>query len=100
MKEQLLKNSGELRWSEDERKNIELRIFSLRDDQIASLFYIVGISFSTDDIEDVIKEIRDNKREAIHLSTLLSEADSKENLLWWISYFEKHNRNVAKDEIH
>ncbi len=58
------------------------RILSLRDDQIAALFLVVGITFSHKDIAGVIAEIRERKENAIHLATLIDEADSKENLEW------------------
>ncbi|MFH0906964.1 MAG: hypothetical protein V1829_01800, partial [bacterium] len=80
-----------------ERQELESRILSLRNDQIATLLNLVGLKFSRNDIEDVVKDITENKQCSGHLITLTDEADSKENLLWWISYFEKTNRKSNKN---
>ncbi|MBI4099249.1 hypothetical protein HY442_01820 [Candidatus Parcubacteria bacterium] len=79
----------DLKWKREERRSVASRVLNLRDDQIAALFYAVGVRFSTRDIEEVVSEIRSNGHDAIHLATLLVEADSKKNLLWWVAYFEK-----------
>lgn len=75
----------------DIKSNIKTRILMLRDDQIAALFPAVGITFSHKDIPKVIAEIRERGEVATHLSTLIDEADSKESLEWWVSFFEKAN---------
>ncbi len=80
----------DLPWRREERRSFESRVLNLRDDQIAALFPAVGVMFSPRDIEEVVSEIRSNGHDAIHLATLLAEADSKKNLLWWVDYFEKY----------
>lgn len=82
----------DLKWGDKERKNIENRILSLRDDQIASLQQIVGVCFYKKGIDDVLQEIRKNKNTSIHLSIIVEEARNKEDLIWWVEYFEKHNK--------
>jgi hypothetical protein len=72
---------------------MEKQILKLRDDQIMALFEIVGIRFSKNDFSKVINEIRANKEESQNLGILIDEANSKENLSWWISYFEKANKS-------
>ena len=79
----------DLQWRREEKRRLGSRILNLRDDQIAALFPAVGVTFSPRDIEKVVSEIRKNGHDAIHLATLLAEANSKANLLWWVGYFEK-----------
>ena len=81
---------GDLVWEPEERIGLEKRILALRDDQIASLPYVVGIAFSINDIENIVKDIKENGHQSGHLSILTDEAKSKELLLWWLDYFEKH----------
>lgn len=80
----------ELQWGKKEELNLESRILALRDDQIAALLNLVGLKFNRDNIEHVVSEIRENGHKSGHLPILISEADSKENLLWWVDYFEKY----------
>jgi len=82
----------DLQWTNEERIKLESRIPKLREDQIAALFYCVGIEFSKDDIKNVVNDIIDNKQRSGHLGILTDEADSKENLLWWVRYFESFNK--------
>lgn len=86
------KEQYELEWDENERKEVEKRILNLRDDQLAALLNLVGLGFSLNDIEEVVEEIKTNKHESGHLPILIEEAESKEVLLWWVEFFEKHNR--------
>ncbi len=87
-----VKFKKELGWTKNKRRQLESRILNLRDDQIAALFYLVNIIFDKNDIKKIIKEIKKYKHESINLGTLLSEANSKKNLLWWLSYFESNRR--------
>jgi hypothetical protein len=82
-----------LSWTDEEKTKLESRILNLRKDQIAALLNLVGLDFSKDDIKEVVKDIIENKQNSGHLSILTDEADSKENLLWWIDYFESANEN-------
>lgn len=91
------KTKRELKWNAKEEFELESRILNLRNDQIASLFYLVDIKFSKDDIEEVVREIKENKHGSGHLSILIYEANSKENLLWWINYFEKENSSISRE---
>lgn len=79
----------ELKWTKAERIDLENRILSLRNDQIGALCYLVGIRFDKSDLSEVVDEIRTYGHGSGHLSILTDEADSKENILWWIGYFEK-----------
>jgi len=92
----LSNKSEELDWSEREQLELESRILKLRDDQIAALLYIVGLNFSRNDIEEVVVDIRKNEHKSGHLPILIFEANSKENLLWWLDYFEKQNKKSLK----
>jgi len=83
--------SYELEWTTEEEKDLMRRILNLRDDQIASLLNLVGLNFSLSDIENVVKDIRENSERSAHLPILIHEANSKENLLWWLDYFERAN---------
>ncbi|HOB89897.1 MAG TPA: hypothetical protein PKG74_01015 [Candidatus Colwellbacteria bacterium] len=71
---------------------MEKQILKLRDDQIMALFWLVGVRFEKKYFEDIIKEIRTNKEDSQYLGILIDEADSKNNLSVWISYFEKENK--------
>ncbi len=80
-----------LTWDSKERKEIEDRILKLTDNQIEELFEKVGISWiaSLEEMEEIVSEIRKQKHDSINLDTLMSETDSRENLLKWIEYYEK-----------
>ena len=73
---------------------MEKRILNLRDDQIMALFNLVKIEFAKKDFEEILTEIRTNREDSQHLGILLDEADSAENLLWWVSFFEKENKKT------
>lgn len=80
-------------WEEREKFKVASRILRLRDDQIAALLGgVTGLKFYTEDIEELIREFREDGHRSAHLETLMTEGDSKEILLWWIEFFEKHNR--------
>ena len=85
--------NSDLQWTDKESKEIETRILRLRNDQIAALLYLVDIKFAKRDLEDVVLEIKKNKHDSSHLGILIAEADSKENLLWWVKYFIEANHN-------
>jgi len=87
--------ADELTWENAERQEIESRILALRNDQIGALASIL-VGFSEKDLYEVVQEIRESGVGAIHLATILSEAKSKEKLLWWLDYFEKENKNQLK----
>jgi predicted methyltransferase MtxX (methanogen marker protein 4) len=78
-------------WNKEEKKKTEEQILALRDDQIGALLNLVGLNFSKNDIENVVAEIKEHGSQSGHLPILMEEATSKENLLWWIAYFEKYN---------
>lgn len=80
----------ELKWDDRERVKLETRILKLDDDQLVALFGLVGIYFAKKYIKNVLVEIRECKRESIHLDTLLSEANSKKNLIRWLDFFESN----------
>ena len=82
----------ELNWSEKEIKEIGSRIMGLREDQIAALITISGVEFDFKDIENVVADIKTNKEKSGHLEIVICEADTKESLLWWLEFFEKHSK--------
>lgn len=82
----------ELKWGEKERRELENKILNLRNDQITALFYLVEVPFPKDDIGEVVEEIRKYDRDSAYLNTLLSEADFRENLIWWVDFFKKSNK--------
>jgi len=83
----------ELQWTPKERRQLEKRILSLRNDQIAALLNLVGLGFSKKDIDHIVSDIRNFGSKSGHLPILTDEADSKENLLWWVNYFEEANKS-------
>jgi hypothetical protein len=85
------KNDHVLNWTEKEAEELTRRILNLRDDQIAALLNLAGLNFSISDIEAVTADIRENGSQSGHLPILISEAQSKKILLWWLNYFEKTN---------
>jgi hypothetical protein len=83
----------ELIWSEKEEKEISERICNLKNDQLGALLNIL-LGFNEKDIPEIVVEIKEQKMNSGHLSILLEEADSKEKIEWWISYFEKANKTA------
>ena len=81
----------ELQWEEKERAEIVSRTLALRDDQIGALIGLVGPGFYKKDIEDIVKEFRVEGEQSGNLETFLTEATSKEDLYWWLDYFERAN---------
>lgn len=86
---------NKITWGEGEREKVEARILALRDDQIGALLNLVGLGFSKNDIEDVVAEIKEHGSQSGHLPILMEEPSSKEDLLWWVMYFEKHSSKPA-----
>lgn len=84
---------GELNWTEKEAKEIRERIINLRPDQIGALTYLIKVEFSKEIINSVVSEIKENGHNSVNIDPIVYEADSRENLLWWIDYFEKENKN-------
>ncbi len=78
-----------LSWSSNEYSELARRVVTLREDQIAGLLLAVGIRFRNEDIPEVVQDIKTEGGNAIHFRVLADEADSKDNLLWWLNYFEK-----------
>ncbi len=85
-------SSPELEWEDDVRSEIERRIINLKFDQIASLLQIVGLGFKREDIKEIVEDIKQEESNSIHLDILMTEADTKEKLLWWIRFFENYNK--------
>ena len=79
-----------LEWTDEERKELEEKILNLHDDQLAALAALV-VGFKKEDIEEVVRDVKDNKQGSGHLCIITDEADSKEDLLWWVDYFTKVN---------
>jgi hypothetical protein len=90
-----IKNS-ELKWNNDELKKIEKDIFSLSYDQLVALPFLVGVIFNKSDIEEVVDDIKDNGLDSVHLSIILSEAKSKDDVIWWIDFFKKYNSKIEE----
>jgi len=83
--------SDDIVWDDKERESVENRILNLKRDQIAALLNLAGLNFATKDIEIIVNEILEQQHSSDHLDLLMTENKSKENLLWWIVFFEKHN---------
>ncbi len=98
LKSTALKSLGELQWREEEERELARRILGLREDQIAALVNLAGLNFALSDIEDVVQDIVRNKAHSGHLPILIYEAGSKKLLLWWIGYFEKHNKSQKRKQ--
>lgn len=82
---------GDLDFSDEEATGLGNRILKLRDDQIVALASLVKVIFCPEDREDVLRDIRAGGWHSGHLSVIVYEADNKENLAWWIEFFEKYN---------
>ena len=80
-----------LEWTDEERKELEEKILNLQDNQLAALACLM-VGFSKENVEDVVKDIKENKQQSGHLCILIDEAKSKEELLWWVDYFTKANK--------
>ena len=78
----------ELQWDKKEETRLCSRILKLYDDQIGAIAHIVA-GFDRKDIQDVVADIRRHREGSGHLPIIIFEAKSKEDLLWWIDYFEK-----------
>jgi hypothetical protein len=86
-----VKGVCDLEWTNEERKELEEKILNLRDDQVAVLGYLM-VKFQQKDLQDVAKDIRTNKQKSEDLRIIIDEAKSKEELLWWVDYFTKANK--------
>jgi len=80
-----------LDWSDEEAAEAGERILKLKDDQIVALCSLVGVIFKPEHREEVLMDIREGGWHSGHLPIVVYEADSKENLIWWLEFFEKHN---------
>ncbi len=88
---------GELEWTDEEYENLKERIINLRDDQIGALAYI-AVEFKRGDIDKIVEGIKklrilEKGSDDIDLDVIITEFESKEGLLWWLDYFERHNKN-------
>jgi isopropylmalate/homocitrate/citramalate synthase len=69
------------------------RIKNLRIDQIAALIELVGIHFDKQDLEDVAKRIKNSEEDDTdYVDIIIDEASSKEELEFWLNFFEKYNK--------
>lgn len=80
----------EIQWTEQEKSDLERRIRGLRDDQLGALIEIAGLGFRKQDLEDVVHDIKTDGLQSGHLEIVLAEADSRDDLLWWLEYFERY----------
>jgi len=83
----MMKSSEEIVWEEKEERELGERILKLQDTQIGALLGL-AVGFKPDVIENVVAEIREHGLLSGHLPILVEEAHSKEELLWWVNYFE------------
>ena len=81
-----------LKWNNKQFHNLSNRILKLNRDQIAELFGKVNIKWYVP-MEEILAEILSEKELSQNLDILLSEANSKKNLLKWIKHYEKINRD-------
>lgn len=82
---------GDLDFSDEEAITLGNRILKLRDDQVVALASLVKVIFRPENRDEVLADIRSGGWDSGHLSIIVYEADSKENLVWWIEFFEKYN---------
>ncbi len=98
----------DLDWTDKEFTAVAKRVLGLRYDQLVAFMSLVGVEFGppgeekknvwverfarNDRREDVAEEIKKNKLESAYLPIVIYEAGSKENLLWWLEFFEKANK--------
>ena len=84
--------TGDLDWTDEEFASIVKKVLKLRNDQLVAFMSLVGVEFDENNREDVVEEINSNNLESAYLPIIVYEADSKENLLWWLDFFEKANK--------
>ena len=77
-----------LEWDLEEKEELSKKILKLSNLQIEKLFDKVGIKCMVS-MDKVVEEIREEQEESMNLDTLLTEADSKNNLLYWLTELEK-----------
>jgi len=77
-----------LEWTEKETKGLQKRILSLEEGQIAELIGRVGLIYTEEPVTTIAKNMKKNDS----VSDIIYEADSKENLLKWLEYFEKEKK--------
>jgi hypothetical protein len=82
-------SNTEIDWDEEERKEVGERILSLTNEQLAVFPYLVGVRFNKEDINHVVSDIRKDGYQSVNLSPILDEANSKEDIFWWLDYFGK-----------
>jgi len=74
-----------------EEKNLMQRIKNLRIDQIAALIELVGIHFNKQVLEKVAKKIKNSEvDDTEYVDIIIEEAKSKEDLKFWLNFFEKY----------
>jgi hypothetical protein len=67
------------------------RIKNLRIDQIAALIELVGIHFNKQVLEKVAKKIKNSEvDDTEYVDIIIDEAKSKEDLKFWLNFFEKY----------
>ncbi len=84
--------TGDLDWTDKEYLNIAKRVLKLKKYQVVAFMSLVRVEFDENNREDVAEEIKSNKLESTYLPIVVYEADSRENLLWWLEFFEKANK--------
>jgi hypothetical protein len=87
-----MKSSRDI-YDDDEQFELAQRILHLRDDQLTALCHI-AIGFGREALPEVVQDIRENGLESGHLPVVLAEAESPEDLAWWVELFEDAIRNA------
>lgn len=83
--QEILQNLG---LTEMEYFNIRERIKNLRVDQICALADLVGVKFNREELEKIAKLIKET--DSVNLDTIITEAKSIKDLLFWVEIFEKY----------
>lgn len=78
-----------LKWKDEEYEKVAKRILNLSDEQIIELFEKAEIYFAAP-MKQVIEEIRIYKVDSVNLNILMTEAESKQELLKWIKIYEEN----------
>jgi hypothetical protein len=74
--------------TEEEYFQLRERIKNLRIDQICALSELVGIKFDKENLEEIAHHIKTT--DTPNIDTIITEADSLENLKLWLEIFEKY----------
>ena len=88
MDPQSLRREDEIKWGSLEKHRVRERILELTDGQVRMLLEFSGLVTTGGDIAALLQEIRQFEHDSLHLDLLLTQWESKRELLEQISMFE------------